>query len=511
MRKYNSILTSLKVAAGAFLLCALSCAGLFRETNFSGTITGRSDIDSVSLLCYSSTIATAKQTNAAFMLESAGSKLKNGNFNLSMPASQNLIYFSLYGGARGGQTRTPFFEYLLFQPGGNTSVRIDGKKVSFEGDCSEFLNCQVELIEFDRRIIIPENSKEANKLIAASIGYSSFDLFRLNRHTISSDFYEKIRILQKYRSCITKNQYMILMNNLRYQSLVSTWRWFKLRSGDVDNIKANKAEERKAKDSVSNLFHRFFYDSIRPLYKEHVIEDPIFKSREFIDYVLSLNEAYIYPDDGDSYKLLESISETCSESVTSLVSTGYILHRFPRFKDKRAIVNYALKNIGDSASIGILNDLITRIGEGTPAVDFKLNDVNGIIHTMSEYSGKVVLIDFWFTGCSACKDYYKNTLKEMEEKYPDVIFLTINVDRDVNTFIQTLKSGGYTNTTASNVTNLHTGIKGSTHEIIAHYNVSAYPHPLLFDSKHKLVSTSSRLLMNKSSLDSLLTITSKIK
>ena len=39
----------------------------------------------------------------------------------------------------------------------------------------------------------------------------------------------------------------------------------------------------------------------------------------------------------------------------------------------------------------------------TPAVDFTLKDQYGNTHTLSEYKGKTVFLNFWATWCPPCK------------------------------------------------------------------------------------------------------------
>ncbi|MFI5202612.1 MAG: peroxiredoxin family protein [Candidatus Kapaibacterium sp.] len=40
--------------------------------------------------------------------------------------------------------------------------------------------------------------------------------------------------------------------------------------------------------------------------------------------------------------------------------------------------------------------------EGKPAPDFALTDINGSLHHLSDYRGKVVMLNFWATWCPPC-------------------------------------------------------------------------------------------------------------
>lgn len=67
--------------------------------------------------------------------------------------------------------------------------------------------------------------------------------------------------------------------------------------------------------------------------------------------------------------------------------------------------------------------------EGRPAVDFEMKDVNGQIHKLSEYKGKVIYIDFWATWCLPCMAQ-SPTFKLLSEKYQNICFVAVSVDQD---------------------------------------------------------------------------------
>lgn len=60
------------------------------------------------------------------------------------------------------------------------------------------------------------------------------------------------------------------------------------------------------------------------------------------------------------------------------------------------------------------------------AADFTVKDQYGKTHTLSKYKGKVVLISFWATWCSACRTelpYIEDIYKKYEDK-KDVVILS---------------------------------------------------------------------------------------
>lgn len=130
-------------------------------------------------------------------------------------------------------------------------------------------------------------------------------------------------------------------------------------------------------------------------------------------------------------------------------------------------------------------DLITV---NKPAFDFELPDVKGNIVKLKDYRGKVVFIDFWYTGCSNCATYYQFTVSKAEEHFrnnKDVVFITISIDSDKSKWLKSVREGIYTGNEAIN---LYTAGLGSTHPVIQHYYVQSYPRPLLIGKSGKIVS-----------------------
>lgn len=64
-----------------------------------------------------------------------------------------------------------------------------------------------------------------------------------------------------------------------------------------------------------------------------------------------------------------------------------------------------------------------------PALDFTLTNLDGTPHSLAEYRGKVVVLNFWATWCLPCRDEMP-MLSKLAPKYDekDVAFLAASLD-----------------------------------------------------------------------------------
>ncbi|OON87195.1 cytochrome C biogenesis protein [Oribacterium sp. C9] len=88
-----------------------------------------------------------------------------------------------------------------------------------------------------------------------------------------------------------------------------------------------------------------------------------------------------------------------------------------------------------------------------PAYDFTLEDQYGNIHSLSDYKGKIVFLNFWGTWCPPCK-YELPYIQELYEEYSgkadsDIVFLTITFpnlgqEKSVSGIRKFIDNQGYT-------------------------------------------------------------------
>jgi thiol-disulfide isomerase/thioredoxin len=69
----------------------------------------------------------------------------------------------------------------------------------------------------------------------------------------------------------------------------------------------------------------------------------------------------------------------------------------------------------------------------TPATEFSLPDLNGTIHRLGDYRGKVVVIDFWSCECPHSERTDRLLIEKMDQWPPEVVVLFIASNRSEST------------------------------------------------------------------------------
>jgi len=124
-----------------------------------------------------------------------------------------------------------------------------------------------------------------------------------------------------------------------------------------------------------------------------------------------------------------------------------------------------------------------------PAPDFTLTDQYGNSHTLSEYQGKVVFLNFWATWCGPCKSEMPE-IQQLYEKYrlneEDLVVLGVanpvteeapgNADKSREEIEAFLEENGYT----------FPVVMDETGQVLANYGISAFPATFMIDAEGNL-------------------------
>ena len=127
--------------------------------------------------------------------------------------------------------------------------------------------------------------------------------------------------------------------------------------------------------------------------------------------------------------------------------------------------------------IGIIFLMISLVSfsNSAKAPDFNLKDQYGVVHSLENYKGKVIFLNFWATWCPPCKKEMpdvESIYKEYEENKKDVVILGINSEKE-NEVKKFLKDKGYTFPT----------LIDENSEVMRKYFIQAFPTSFVIDKE----------------------------
>jgi thiol-disulfide isomerase/thioredoxin len=194
-----------------------------------------------------------------------------------------------------------------------------------------------------------------------------------------------------------------------------------------------------------------------------------FEPDEFMDLEKSL---YTYLEAESTYYAIIDNAEIDANQINEI------------FVQARQILDRACPGITDKSIRKELDLLVSGYNDDTldlrarsertalllcqPEKNWMAKDLNGKIHKLKNYQGKVVLLDFWYRGCPWCM-HSLAPLMRVFDKYKDEAFvlLGMNVDKDENDarFVVEKMQIEYTNLLAR--------------DIAKEYDITGYPTILI--------------------------------
>lgn len=113
---------------------------------------------------------------------------------------------------------------------------------------------------------------------------------------------------------------------------------------------------------------------------------------------------------------------------------------------------------------------------GKPAGDWTAKDLNGTQHSLRDYRGKIVVLDFWIRNCPPCMRGLP-VIDELAKEFKDrpVAFLSMNSD----------EVGSDAKYVADKLGLKHTVLKA--HAVAEQYSIPAYPTYVIIDKDGKII------------------------
>ncbi|WP_313189703.1 thioredoxin family protein [Sphingobacterium sp.] len=168
-----------------------------------------------------------------------------------------------------------------------------------------------------------------------------------------------------------------------------------------------------------------------------------------------------------------------------VVFAAYLDRASKRFVDEKTY-SILTSRIRDPEMLQYVAQQRDRTVGGSKFYEFELQDQNGGRISNRDLEGKVVIYDFWFTGCRGCITLhrYMGPIKARFRDDPNVVFLSICVDRKEEMWKGSLKSGNYAD---MGDTNLWVGEMGDNHPMVQHFSINSYPTQIIVDGNNRIV------------------------
>ncbi|MFA6275593.1 MAG: TlpA disulfide reductase family protein [Pedobacter sp.] len=201
-------------------------------------------------------------------------------------------------------------------------------------------------------------------------------------------------------------------------------------------------------------------------------------SKYTYDYCTAINEKF------DPTKCIDYVYENFHGILKEQLGT-YLIIKNIKMSNMTAPQNYALSAFSNQIFKDIIVKATANRVEGREAIDFSLPDKDGRNHSLSEYRGNIVVLDFWFTGCGACKELAPKLAYVAEKlKREKVVFLSISVDKSKATWLKSVKAGEYT---FKGCIELYTDGMAQSHPELSKYKILGFPTLILINQAGKIM------------------------
>jgi cytochrome oxidase Cu insertion factor (SCO1/SenC/PrrC family) len=256
--------------------------------------------------------------------------------------------------------------------------------------------------------------------------------------------------------------------------------------------------------------------SIRTIYRPEISEDLI--TQKFfekytnknntvgIDSLYMEKSAYyaelLFEKELNRFKLYNTNASSTKGISFKDVYHSIVLRYHGKLRDKLIFICFQRMNVLNATAISIyVEEALKLIEDETykallvnwkdhqiQAYPFELTDSTGKIHKLSDYKNKVVVIDFWYTGCIWCIKLAESMRPVLQEykKNKDVVFITVSIDKNKDMWLSSLRDGKYTS--PENV-NLYTNGMGRIHPLIENYGITAFPRQIIIGKDNKLINS----------------------
>jgi len=417
-----------------------------------------------------------------------------GTYDFTIDKISGPVYFSLYTGTFSHNRPKVILSHYLIEPGDSIHINrtADGKFV-FSGKGSSKSNCRYGLDSLTEKL---------NKYFGAPRARN--DEYK-NKHYLNSQrmrFQEldslltvQLQFLDSYRPQISNKSLQLLQADLVGKNI-------ELKCGNYDTEEKDIRDKNIADNEQRNItvLHAEYLQGVTNV--QLLISDSI-KSLSAVYPMALIKSAIVAEPERLAGPVNAQISEHYKGILKDRLLATYMIEYFNFIPGADSVLAQVLDNMQTAYYKEPLQSMQNRLSPGSPAYDFTLVDSHDKLRHLSEFKGKTVFLDFWFTGCMGCANFYKGVLSEVEEDHwndSSVVFISICIDANKDTWLKSVESNVYAR---PNGINLSTGSLGQQHPVANQYSTTAYPATFLIDRNGRIVSHT-QLMWDKKKFEAML-------
>lgn len=445
--------------------------------------------------------------------------IRNGNFRVRIDSVDDVGYVSISDVNDKWGHAFPFLKLYLVQPGDDVYLRIynrpETKPVNFATDRGDSVCTNCTGIIFSGKGADKFSARyRLDSAITSSAAISTKESTRQEYARIRE--YEQKGLKPPVQTLSEKSRELRRTANCLEKTALETLAPYRLKTDrEIYQImKANLIGEIEDRYYLKGMLSNSRYSSatgwqgykklFRLLYAKtaNSITDAIaLKSVYYLDFLLDksqlANDLYQFSPSGKGATVFKIPSHTPASYyfiklsyrglLREKLQLSYLINYSQFFSDPSSVIQDGLNTIKTKEYMDVLSEMTLSAQVGKKAYNFSLPDSTDRNITLDSYKGKVVFIDFWFSGCNGCAEYYRTILSKVEQDYKNndrVVFISISADANKSTWEKAVHSQLYTSPEAVNL------YKATSSPVIRQFSVMAYPHPLLIDKNGMIFSDS---------------------
>ncbi len=187
----------------------------------------------------------------------------------------------------------------------------------------------------------------------------------------------------------------------------------------------------------------------------------------------------------DGVKVTDWIKDNFEGAARDKLLGYYLLNHAPNIADPENQIAEILPEVRTPWIKDMLQKYISGYQESGIIGAYEFEDSQHNTKALSDiHQGKILLLDFWFTGCGACVIFYRDILAKLEEEYGsdgNIVFVSISTDKDKTLWKKSLESGKYSSEDAVNL------YAGPDHDILKNFQISAFPRQIMLGPNMKIL------------------------